>query len=285
MIILDMSNLVFSQVLDFHNSTKEQPDMSLIRNLSLGKIQSIKTKCKAYSGELVAAFDSRNYWRRDVFPYYKGKRKAARDKSTFDWKAFFPMFEQFKQEMKDYLPIKCIDVDGAEADDIMAVLAQRFGPSGDVCIVTSDKDMIQIQHLCPAVKQWSPWHAKFLTPKNMEYSLFEHIICGDTGDGVPNILSDDDCIMNEGKRQKPLRKTKIAEWAKYGINSPELFCPDASALDKFVRNRRLIDLREVPETLVSDIIRAYDETVPAKGQQFTYLTANRLTNILKEGGI
>lgn len=285
MIIVDMSNLVFSQVLDFHQKTKEQVDMHVIRNLCIDRLKTHKEKLKEFGPEMVLAFDSRHYWRKDIFPQYKGKRKEGRDKSTFDWNAFFPMYDQFKQELREFFPVKCIEVHGAEADDLMAVLASRYGPHMPVCLVTSDNDMIQIQqHMCEKVKQWSPWHKKFLTPKNAEYDLFEHICTGDAGDGVPNILSDDDTFMTEGKRQKPLRKTKIADWSKYGITGPEYFCPDAASLEKFTRNRKLIDLRCIPETLSTKIVESYEEAKAPSGKMFTYLTANRLTKILKEGG-
>ena len=285
MIIFDMSNLVFSQVLDFHAKTKEQVDMHVIRNLCIDRMKTHKAKLKEFGPEIVLAFDSRHYWRKDIFPLYKAKRKEGRDKSTFDWTAFFPMYDQFKQELREYFPVRCIEVHGAEADDTMAVLSTRFGPHQPVCIVTSDNDMIQIQqHVCPSVKQYSPWHKKFLTPKNAEYDLFEHVCCGDGGDGVPNILSDDDSIVNPEKRQKSVMKKKLAEWKKYGMNQPEFFCPDAAALDRFHRNRNLIDLRLIPEALSTKIVEEYDNAVVPKGKMFEYLTANRLTKILKDGG-
>lgn len=286
MIVIDMSNLVFSQVLDFHLKTKEQVDMTVVRNLCIDKMKSHKAKLgKEFGPEIVLAFDSRHYWRKDIFPYYKGKRKEGRDKSTFDWTSFFPMYDQFKQELRDYFPVKCLEVDGAEADDLMGVLGPRYAPHTPVCLVTSDGDMIQLQHQNPSIKQWSPWHKKFLTPKNAEYDLFEHICQGDAGDGVPNILSDDDTFLAEPKkRQKPLRKDRLAEWKKHGITNPEYFCPDSAALDRFHRNRKLIDLRCIPADLTTKIVESYEAAVAPQGKMFNYLTANRLTKILKEGG-
>lgn len=286
MIIVDFSNLAFSQVLDFHSKTKEQVDLQVVRNLCIKKLKQIKDKLKDYSAdEIVLAFDSRHYWRKDIFPLYKANRGKARKVSTFDWNAFFPMYEQFKTELRDYFPVKCIEVDGAEADDIMAVLASRFGPHQDVCIVTSDNDMIQVQqHVCPRVKQWSPWHSKFLTPKNSDYDLFEHIVRGDAGDGVPNILSDDDSLADETKRQKSVSTKKLEEWKKYGITGSEYFCPNAEALERFARNRNLIDLRLIPEELSAKIVAEYDNAVAPKGKMFGYLTSQRLMQILKDGG-
>lgn len=285
MLLFDMSNLVFSTILDYHSKTKEQADMGLIRNLIIGKLSYERKRLKEYGDEIVCAFDSRHYWRKDVFPYYKAKRKAGRDESSFDWNAFFPMYDQFKQEMRDYFPVKCIEVHGAEADDIMAVLASRYGPTGNVCIVSSDNDLIQIQqNICPKVKQFSLYTKKFLTPKNSEYDLFEHVVRGDSGDGVPNILSADDVLVTEGVRQKQIRKEKLAEWARHGLTGPELFCSDSTMLERFNRNRTLIDLSKIPFDLQMQIVEAYDNAEVPKGKMFTYLTANRLTRILREGG-
>lgn len=285
MIVIDMSNLVFSAVLDFHAKTKEQVDMHVIRNLCIDRLKTYKEKLKEFGPEIVLAFDSRHYWRKDIFPFYKGKRKEGRDKSTFDWNAFFPMYDQFKQELREYFPVKCLEVEGAEADDLMGVLGPRYAAHGSVVLVTSDGDMLQLQHQNAGIKQWSPWHKKFLTPRNTEYDLFEHICQGDGGDGIPNILSDDDTFMSDPKkRQKSLRKTKLEEWKKHGINNPEYFCPDAEALDRFHRNRKLIDLRCIPDALTVKIVEAYEEAKPVTGKMFNYLTANRLMKILKDGG-
>lgn len=285
MLVFDMSNLVFSTVLDYHAKTKEQTDISLIRHLAIGKMITEKKRLKEYADEIVLAFDSRHYWRKERFPYYKGSRKKGRDESSFDWNNFFPQWDQFKQELRDYFPVKCIEVPGAEADDIMGVLGGRYGPTGNVCLFTSDKDMIQLQqHMCPKIKQYSGFHKKFLTPKNTEYDLFEHIVRGDSGDGVPNILSDDDCLVTPGKRQKAIRKDKLAEWSVHGVMSPENFCESQEMLDRFDRNRDLIDLRRVPHDLAQNIVTAYDEAKPVKGQMFNYLTTFRLNRILKEGG-
>ena len=285
MIIFDMSNLVFSTMLDYHAKTKEQSDMSLIRHLILGKLIAEKKRLKEYADELVFVFDSRHYWRKDRFKYYKGNRKKGRDESSFDWNAFFVHYDEFKKEIRENFPGRYLEVHGAEADDVMAVLAMRYGPTGNVCLVTSDTDMLQIQqYICPKVKQWSLFHKKFITPKNSEYDLFEHIVRGDSGDGVPNILSQEDVLMVAGLRQKPVSSKKMIEWSRHGIEEPEKFCDSQQMLDNFIRNRDLVDLRKIPLDLQMKIVEAYDNSEIPKGRMFNYLTANRLTRILKEGG-
>ena len=67
--------------------------------------------------------------------------------------------------------------------------------------------------------------------------LFNHIMKGDVSDGVPNILSDDDTFVVEGKRQKPMNakaKTRVREV----INGNEV---DETISRNYDRNRQLID--------------------------------------------
>lgn len=283
MILFDMSNIVFSTALDYNNKTGEEITMSLLRHLIINKLIAERKRLKDYDDEVVLCFDSRHYWRKDVFPYYKASRRDDRESSKFDWDTFFKHYDQLKQELREYFPVKCVEVHGAEADDIMAILAARFGNDTNVVIVSADNDLVQIQEtICPKVKQWSPYTRKWLKP-GKNYSLFEHVLRGDRGDGIPNILSDDDCIV-KGVRQKAMKTKDLESWRKYGLMEPENFCKDAAMLDRFVRNRTLIDLRKIPTQLATDIVKAYEEAKPATGKMFGYLTANRLTRILADGG-
>jgi predicted Zn-dependent protease with MMP-like domain len=61
MIIMDLSNLVFSQVLDFERTTKMQPDMQVIRNLVIDRMRTHKEKLREFADEIVIAVDSRYY--------------------------------------------------------------------------------------------------------------------------------------------------------------------------------------------------------------------------------
>lgn len=282
MLIIDISNLVFGTISDFHRATGEQCDMRLFRHLVINKLKKVKETLSKYSSnEIVIACDSRTgYWRKEVFPYYKADR--SKDGSTLDWKRVYECFDQFKQELREYFPVKVIEVDKAEADDIMSVLARRYGANTPVCIWSSDKDLLQIQHMTKGVKQWSSSKNKFITPTTEKYDLFEHIVrAGD--DGIPNILSDPDTFVTPNKRQKQLRQVKVNEWKNYGIYEPEKFC-DSKMLERFQTNRALIDLNCIPDDIQTKIVEAYEAAVPARGGMFTYLTANRLSQILKEGG-
>lgn len=283
MLLVDFSNLCFSQVLQDFSSTGQQPDMKVLRILVLGSLSKHKARLKEF-GDVTICFDGKKYWRRQIFSHYKGKRKGQRDKDKFDWEAFFPMLDQFKQEIRDHMPVRCLEVEGAEADDLIGTLAKVYGPHEPLCILSSDKDFIQLQQLvCPKVKQWSLFHGKFLTPKNTEYNLIDHIIRGDEGDGIPNILSDGDTFMTEGKRQKPIRQEFAALCLEHGISQPEKFCKTFEILENFKRNRQLIDLREIPEELSQRIVDQFNETPVNKGDVFNYYVQNRLSKLLENG--
>lgn len=286
MLLIDASNRVFSTVLEYHRSTGEQADIQLIRHLITDGLRVDKKRLAEFADEIVMCFDGRKYWRREFFQHYKAKRAAGREASSFDWDAFFPAYDQFKQELREFFPIKCVEVEGAEADDIMGVLASRYADVKKVCVASSDKDMVQLQqNMNPKIKQYSYFHKKFLTPKTSKYDLFEHVVKGDSGDGVPNILSPDDVLITPGSRQRPISSKKLEEWrAKGGLFEPENFCTDTQMLERFQRNRTLIDLRKIPGDLAQKIDDAYTEYEVPKGKMFGYLTTNKMMKILREGG-
>lgn len=284
MILFDFSQIVISDAVDYHTQTKDQIDIKLLRHLALNKILNLKEKLQKYADEIVICVDGRDYWRKANFPQYKQNRKKQQKKDTFDWDGFHQAFNQLKAEFKENLPYKVVEVYTAEADDIMAVLATAYGPSRDVVIVSSDKDLLQIQsNTCARVKQYSPLHKKFIDPKSSGYDFFTHIIKGDDGDGVPNIFSDDDTFMVEGKRQKTVYAAKLDEWRKSGLGKPEAFCSSVEDLTRFNRNLNLIDLSRIPEDLQSSIMQAYEHCTCDKTKLFNYLVTNRLKKIMERG--
>lgn len=285
-LLLDFSQIVISAAVDYHVQTKSQVSLDLLRHISLNNILSYKKKFRLDLSDLIICCDGRDYWRKVIFPLYKQNRKKDHDKSKFDWKIFFENFNQIKSELVVDLPFKVVEVRGCEADDVIAVLCQYFCPhESKVIVVSSDKDLLQIQdNLCRKVQQWSPFHKKFITTTSNKYSLFEHIVRGDSGDGIPNIASDDDVFMVDGKRSKPIKATSIMQWeAQGGIAFPEKFCLSENMLDRFKRNAQLIDLREIPKDLVKGIVDQYSSYQPSNKGVFDYLVKHRLKKILELG--
>jgi len=277
MILFDFNQVAIANLMEQIGSSKTPVDESLVRHMILNTIRTYVKKFKESHGtEVIIACDNKKYWRRDIFPNYKSNRKKARESSGHDWTSIFDCLGKIKQELKDHSPYKVIDVDTAEADDIIAVLAIKYSPSQKVMILSSDKDFAQLQKF-PNVEQYSPILKKTIKEPLPALQLKQLIIRGDKGDGIPNILTKDDVFV-EGGRQKPITEAKIINWLN---QDPSEFCND-EMLRNFKRNEMLIDLTQIPETLKQSIIDSYESTKGHTRQEFmNYMIANRLKNLIE----
>jgi hypothetical protein len=284
MLFLDFSQLTISSVMEYFTRTKSQPGLELVRSIALSNILFHKKKLRLYyktDQDIFLCIDGRTYWRRGVFPEYKRNRLKAKQDSDFDWDDFFTVFNTLKEEFIENLPFHWIEMSGAEADDIIAVLVKHFcDPRMTNVIVSSDKDFIQLQSICPTLKQFSSWHKKFITAETVGYDFFEHIIKGDKGDGIPNIFSDDDSYMNPDKRCKTIRNSKIDQWRNL---SPEEFCINEEVLKKYRRNIQLIDLQMIPKEIETGILETLNKSKTSQTKFFDYLSTHRLTGIMERG--
>lgn len=277
MIIFDYNQVAISSLMEQIGSSKKPVEENLVRHMILNVIRTYVKKFKETHGpEVVIACDNRNYWRRDFFPQYKASRKKNRDASGHDWTSIFDCLNKIKEELKECSPYKVIDVDTAEADDIIAVLAIQKAASEKVMILSSDKDFAQLQKY-PNVEQYAPILKKFIKEPLPAVQLKQMIIRGDKGDGIPNILTQDN-VFTDGGRQKPITEAKIINWLN---QKPEEFCTD-EMLRNYNRNEQLIDLTKVPETLQQTILDTYEKTTAHPKQVFmNYMIANKLKNLLE----
>ena len=275
MIIFDFNQVAISNLMEQIGSSKTAVDESLVRHMILNTLRTYVKKFKTtYGPEVVIACDNKNYWRRDIYAHYKSNRKKARDSSGHDWNSIFECLNKIRDELRLYSPYKVVEVDTAEADDIIAVLAMRSNEK--VMILSSDKDFAQLQKF-PNVEQYSPILKKFIKEPLPSMQLKQLIIRGDKGDGIPNILSADDCFV-ASVRQKPITEAKIINWMN---QKPEEFCNE-EMLRNFRRNEMLIDLTKIPETLKQNIIDTYEGTKGHTRQEFmNYMITNRLKNLLE----
>jgi len=277
MIIFDFNQVAIANLMEQIGSSKTAVDESLVRHMILNTIRTYVKKFKAEFGtDIVIACDNKKYWRRDVFPHYKAHRKKARDSSGHDWNSIFECLNKIREELRSHSPYKVIEVDTAEADDIIAVLSMRHSATQKVMILSSDKDFAQLQKY-PNVEQYSPILKKFIKEPLPSAQLKQLVIRGDKSDGIPNILSKDDVFV-EGVRQKPITEAKIINWMN---QRPEEFCND-EMLRNYKRNEMLIDLTQIPETLKQSIIDTYESTKGHTRQEFmNYMVANRLKNLIE----
>lgn len=277
MILFDFNQVAIANLMEQIGSSKTPVDESLVRHMILNTIRTYVKKFKATHGpEVVIACDNKKYWRRDIFPYYKAHRKKARESSGHDWSSIFEVLNKIRDELKNHSPYKVLDVDTAEADDVIAVLATKYSAGERIMILSSDKDFAQLQKFSN-VEQYSPILKKSIKEPLPTVQLKQLIIRGDKGDGIPNILSKDETFI-EGIRQKPITEAKIINWLN---QEPSDFCND-EMLRNFKRNEMLIDLTQIPETLKQSIIDSYENTKAHTKQEFlNYMMANRLKNLIE----
>ena len=285
MILVDMSQISLASMMMHLNMNKTiKPDEGMVRHMILNSLRMHRTKFKEEFGELILCFDSRHYWRRDHFPYYKAGRKKDRKESNLDWDAIFSCLNDIKQELKDYFPYKHLEVYGAEADDIIAVLCLELEyDNGKTLILSGDKDFIQL-HRFTNVKQYSPITKKFINGIDPYEYLTEHILKGDTSDGVPNVLSPDNTFV-DGLRQKPVGKKKIAEWTGNILIPAEMALPNEEARRNFQRNEKLIDLSKSPEDIFMSCLDAYKEASDGdRSKLLNYFIEKRLSSLTESIG-
>ena len=293
MILVDYSQVALASILTFQRELKgtEAEVKNLIRHVTLSTLKSYKKKYGKEYGELVICCDGRKYWRKEFFEQYKGMRKSNRDKSDLDWKLIFDTLTEMREDIAKHFPWRVIHVERAEADDVIAVITKWLQENQliqqglveetqKVLILSSDKDFKQLQ-LYPTVKQWSPMQKKYITASKQEIRDFmiEHIVKGDTGDGVPNILSKDDVFM-VGERQKPMSAKRLAEFIDKGFDA----CKNDDERRNWHRNATLVDFQFIPEDVQKCIVDSYLSNKP-NGDKMTvmnYLMEHRCRLLLDE---
>jgi len=278
MIIVDYSGIALASIII--NKTNDE---DMIRHMILNSLRMYRTRYKEKYGDMVLAVDAANNWRRKAFPQYKANRKKHREESSFDWNEAFRILNLVREEILENMPYKVIKIDGCEADDVIGTLVRmkskvEFNPE-KIMIVSSDRDFLQLQKYSN-VKQFSPLKKEEMIEPNARLFLATHIIRGDKGDGVPNILSDDNVFV-EGFRQTPMTKKKVDTIIE-DVNEGELLYA-ASWYRNYCRNKTLIDLSETPVSLKNQIINSYNEQDhwSKKGKVFPYLVAKRCNNLIE----
>ena len=297
MIIMDYSQVCISNIFAFQKDLKRNMDqqrtdeaVNIIRHAILSSIKFYKKKYGKEYGELVIACDGRNYWRKEVFEYYKASRAKNREKSDLDWKLVFDTMSTLREDLTQYFPYKVIHIDRAEADDVIAALSIWTQGNGfiqqglveepqKVLILSSDKDFKQLQKY-PNVRQWSPMQKKFIDGGKPGEYLIEHIVRGDSGDGIPNMYSKDDVFMIEGERQTPVTAKKLARFIELGFGA----CENDEQRRNWNRNQVLVDFDYIPVDVTAYIIDTYIKQ-PINGNKtsiMNYLIKNKCRLLLDE---
>ena len=277
-ILVDANQIAISHLM-VRNKIESGINIASVRKSIVRVIGRIAKKFGEEYGEVVLCYDDKNYWRREIFPYYKKNRKQEREASKYNWDEVFTVLNTIRDEIRRNLPYHVIQVQGAEADDVIGTIcihnSKRETPEKTL-ILSADKDFIQL-HRFDFVRQYDPIRNRWIENDNPVQYLQEHIIRGDRSDGIPNILTCDDAIVS-GKAQKKMSKEKIAALASM----------DPSNFTNFIRTRNwkrnaeLIDFSRIPESVVTRILTTVQKNKRTQSVNINYFIENKLQDIMEE---
>ena len=279
MILVDLSQIMMASTMMSMEKGQTEADVDFVRHSVLNSLRMYRSSYFEEYGELVICCDAPNSWRKEYFPLYKAGRKTTRESSPLNWEQIFDCFNTIKTELKTIFPYKFIQVDRAEADDVIAMICRSINSDEKMMIISSDKDFIQLHS--KNVKQWSPVTKKLVVDKNPAHYLFAHILKGDKSDGIPNVLSNDDSIVN-GVRQKPITKKYIDNFV---LHNAELNGRTDTEIRNFHRNEKLIDLKQTPKDIGDMIWREYTRSPEGSRKNLlNFFVEKRLNNLIESIG-
>lgn len=268
-LLIDLNQIILAPLM------REQIEMeeSLVKHLAINSLRANVKKFKEYSTVILCS-DSRNYWRKKVFPFYKAHRKENRKKSSLDWDLIFRVLNELKVDLQEYFPYKFVEIDGAEADDVIATLVEFLSPN-KICIISSDADFKQLH--AENIKQYNPLLDVYIKCPNPILELKTKVIKGDPGDGIPNILSKDDVFITK-KRQSPITQKKLDVWTTEQ-DLKNILTEDQYR--NYMRNNLLINLSMIPQDIKFQILHRYETyTAKTKHDLYKYLVSNKMIRLL-----
>ena len=283
MVLVDFNGLAVGSIMGSLNRGEGLSE-NLVKHIIINNLRLYRKKySEGKYGKIVICCDSRS-WRKDVYPEYKANRKTGREKDKHDWAAIFDLIDSTLNDLRENFPYAVIKIDNAEADDIIdALTVHKSIPliGEDVVIISADKDFIQLQKHGHVI-QWSPLFNKMVKDSNPQKYLFEHLCKGDTGDGVPNVLSPDNVLVDH-IRQSPMTKKKMAEWWENKDKLKEVMPQEV--FRNYIRNREMIDLDRTPEAIKKESIDQYENyKYPNRQNILTYLIENRMKMLIENAG-
>lgn len=132
-------------------------------------------------------FDAkRQNYRNEIFPEYKGTRKEIPEE-------LIPQFPIIHQAV-EILNLNHLEMEGYEADDLIATYTRKALEKGDeVVVVSADKDLMQL--IRPGVEFYDSMKDRFFTPEDVKekFGVYpEHVVdvqalAGDATDNVPGV--------------------------------------------------------------------------------------------------
>ena len=263
MILVDYSGSIFAAIsVELNRNMGLKTDIDFLRHIILKQLKSYHRKFHEDYGEMVVCLDCRTgNWRKELFPAYKFTRKKKRIDSGVDWDKIFKDVNTITEEFRKELPYKFVMVNNLEADDVIALLVKNApeiseqdmlgGMKYPVLIISNDKDYKQL-HKYEYVKQYYPKKQTIGREPDPEFALQDLIIHGDKSDGIPNIRSDKNIFMEDGRRQTSISTDFMRRFLKEGVDSLSIF-----EKERYEFNKMLISFDEIPSKYEQEVIDEY----------------------------
>jgi hypothetical protein len=219
---------------------------------------------KNVHAEVILACDMKTpNWRKFQYPLYKADRVPN---PNVPWEKVLYTLDEFKQRVRAFLPLNILEVHGAEADDIIAVLTAQSAERGQsVYIQSADADYLQLLKY-PNVHVSRPPTPGFVTfPKELkiagcntmcqdvEHFLELSVLTGQGGkDNVFNIktAASEDWT---GRRKPPFGVKTAQKLLDKGTLQD--FVKKQGLCHRYRRNRMLIDFDYIPPEIHDSILR------------------------------
>ncbi len=221
------------------------------------------------SSHIAVIFDAaRKTFRQDIYPEYKGNRKETPED-------LIPQFPIIRDAVRAF-NIPCVEMEGFEADDLIATYAKLGVEQGiDVTIVSADKDLMQL--VGTGVKLIDPMKDKEIN----EQVVFEKFgvtpdkvievqaLAGDSSDNVPGV---------------PGIGPKTAAELINQFGDVENLLKNASTIKQAKRKQTLIDNAEnarISKQLVT-LRKDVPVTVPVNELGANFVDMEKLSNFLEQ---
>lgn len=238
-VIIDGHNMLFRTVFIADGIAGPEEDFNTWKMFMITNIMDYIKQFNA--DKLIITFDSKNYWRKEIYPEYKAHRKAQRSKMTVDFEKFFPIAKIFIKDLREsFTNIYVLEVDRCEGDDIIAILAKDKFRECNVIAISTDKDMWQL-HKLPNYKQFDPIKKVFANCLNPQRDLDIKILSGDRGDNIPGVKH----------RCGPATAAKMLDSGLEDLNDPII-------AENYELNKKLIDFNHIPIDIKNAILEKYD---------------------------
>jgi len=263
-VIYDFNNLAvrlfFSP--DVYDKDVAIPDYNTWKFMMISNV--LKSIEKFSPDEVVLAVDGKGSknWRKIVFPRYKENRKDKRDKDDIDWETFYIEYELLCDDIINLLPFKVVEQSRCEGDDVIGVLSQYI--EKPIIIISSDQDFKQL--LSSKVKVYDQMKGEFmvLDESNQDY-INRLCLKGQAKDNIFNVNMPDD--YPKELRNPPMGDKTVDKIFNEGLDKfldkshsikKEGYAVAVNRRENFNRNTKLVDLSNIPYTLVKYIKATYD---------------------------